>query len=536
MSTLFAWRGHPNWRIAQPHFDPQAFLSLWAAWRADASRPAQLHVLAHLHDLAQLHDLADLHAPAHGDDLAQALTAPQNAPLKLPATLSPEQQDLAQQLTAQCWGLLPGIHRLRFEQGQVCLTLCVGHAPEFAELLRHHPTGPCTPPQELPPASQRHVTVIGSGIAGAGTARALAVRGWQVTVLDAGDAPAAGASGLPVGVVAPHTSLDDSIISRLSRAGIRAMRHAMQDLLQEGMDWSHSGVQEHRLPGKTRQGGVPPSWLHEDADAARAWTCDATHVDPSSPPNALWHASGAWLKPARLVHALLQHPNIRWQGHARVDALRHIDTTGEWQALQGDVVLAQSSRVVIATGPGSAALVASATRDGAAPPIRPLRGQVSWGLHADTPDAPMPPTPVNGHGSFVHHVPTNEGPAWFAGATYDRLHDQPDVLNADHAENLSRLAALLPDTAQALAPAFASTVRGWAGVRCSVSDRFPMMGPVAHAPEGLWINAAMGSRGLTLGLLCGEILAAQWHGEPLPVEARLAKALDATRFAPKLSP
>lgn len=526
MSPLFAWRGHPIWRITQPQFEPQAFVRLWAAWHADAERPALLHVLAH------------------------ARTAPHSASQLLAQTASAEQPDqdqhLTQQLAAQCWGLLPGIHRLRFEQGQVCLTLCVGDAPEYAALLQAHPTGPCVPPQALPPATQRHVTVIGAGIAGAGTARALAMRGWHVTVLDAGAAPAAGASGLPVGVVAPHTSLDDSIISRLSRAGIRAMRQAMHDVLQEGVDWSPSGVQEHRLPGKTRQGGVPPSWLHEDADAARAWTCDATHRNPALPPNTLWHASGAWLKPARLVQALLQHPNIRWQGRARVDALRFVnargvnesnmDACGEWQALQGDVVLAQSSRVVIACGPGSADLVASATRDGAHPLIRPLRGQVSWGLHSDAPDAPMPPTPVNGHGSFVHHVPTDDGPAWFAGATYDRLNDQPDVLAADHADNLTRLAALLPDTARALAPSFTSTVRGWAGVRCSVSDRFPMLGPVPQAPAGLWMNTAMGSRGLTLGLLCGEILAAQWHGEPLPVEARLAKALDATRFAAKLNP
>ena len=517
MSPLSAWRGHSIWRIAQPHFDPQAFLSLWASWRADAARPVHLHVVA------------------------QATTPPNSDALKPTAATPAPQQELARQLAAQCWGLLPGVHRLRFEQGHVCLTLCVGHAPEYAELLHDHPTGPCAPAWPLPPPNQRQVTVIGAGIAGAGTARALAERGWHVRVLDAGAAPAAGASGLPVGVVAPHTSLDDSVISRLSRAGIRAMRCAMQDWLQEGLDWSPSGVLEHRLPGKTRQGGVPPSWLNEEADAARAWTCEASQMASPHTGNtptthhALWHASGAWIKPARLVQALLAHPNIHWQGHARVSALRCLDT-GVWQALQGDTVLAQSPRLVIATGPGTPGLIASATRDGSSPPIRPLRGQVSWGLHADAPDAPMPPTPVNGHGSFVHHVPTDEGPAWFAGATYDRLHDQPDVLEADHAENLARLAALLPETAHALTPQFAQTVRGWAGVRCSVSDRFPMVGPVPHAPEGLWMNAAMGSRGLTLGLLCGDILAARWHGEPLPVEARLAKALDATRFAFKLTP
>ena len=141
-----------------------------------------------------------------------------------------------------------------------------------------------------------------------------------------------------------------------------------------------------------------------------------------------------------------------------------------------------------------------------------------------------PATPVNGNGSFVHHVPTELGPAWFAGSSFDRVNDQPVVLPADHAENFARLQALLPDTAQTLAPVFASGVQGWAGVRCSVPDRLPVLGPVAHASEGLWVNAAMGSRGLTLALLCGELLAARWHGEPLPMEAQLAQALDANRF------
>jgi tRNA 5-methylaminomethyl-2-thiouridine biosynthesis bifunctional protein len=35
----------------------------------------------------------------------------------------------------------------------------------------------------------------------------------------------------------------------------------------------------------------------------------------------------------------------------------------------------------------------------------------------------------------------------------------------------------------------------------------------------------MGARGLSLALLCAELLAAQWHGEPWPVEKKLAHAL-----------
>ena len=525
----YAWRGHSIWCITQDTLDLPAFLSAWAQWLADPERPALLHVLA------------------------IAATAPSPKNLQDATNAQPEHAALIGELTEQCWGLLPGMHRLRLSGGRVLLTLCVGSPDDYAQVLARHPTGPCTASTALPPVGERTVTVLGSGIAGAGTARALAERGWQVTVLDAGSAPAAGASGLPVGLVAPHTSPDDSLISRLSRAGVRTMQHAMRTLLQAGTDWAPTGVQERRLPGKTRKGGAPQSWSLALADAGQAWTCAAS---PPAPPNALWHAKGAWLRPARLVHALLQHPNIRWQGQANADALRAVDTAQgtAWQVLQDDQVLAQSARVVVACGPGSAALLASATRDASTLPIRPLRGQISWGLMAEVtapvptadtstsasqaqPQQPSfeladmwPATPVNGNGSFVHSVPTDQGPAWFVGSSFDRINEQPVVLHADHADNLARLQALLPDTAQALAPLFANGVRGWAGVRCSVPDRLPVVGPVAHAAEGVWVNAAMGSRGLTLALLCGELLAARWHGEPLPMEAQLAQALDANRF------
>jgi len=556
------WHGYSSQCHTQASFDELAFLALWHNWASDAARTTHLHVVAHTAQPVQ----------------AEALLAA--------AAGHSELLPLAQQLAAQCWGLLPGIHRLRFalndnaphntphhtppaqdtperseswhnSNARLLLTLCVGpHAdwPEFADVLRAHASGPCAVPTDIAALHERTVTVIGAGIAGAGTARALAERGWQVTVLDAGAEPAAGASGLPVGVVAPHTSHDDSGVSRLSRAGLRLMEQTMRGLLTEGVDWGCTGVRERRLPGKTRRGGVPLSWLGTDANTANDWTRKAP---PPAPDDAYWHPRGAWLRPAQLVRALLDHPNIRWQGNAKVDALKCVTretqthhatqnahrqntSASKWQVLQNGKVLAESSRVVLAAGPGSAALIATATTDGGAPRINPLRGQVSWGLMADVPAGSfMPTTPVNGNGSFVHNITSPEGPAWYTGATYDRINDDARLLDGDHAENLERLKALESETANALGPLFATVgtsaprVHGWAGVRCGVHDRLPMTGRVPNAPEGLYMNTAMGSRGLTLGLLCGELLAAQWHGEPLPVEARLAKFLDATRFKPK---
>jgi tRNA 5-methylaminomethyl-2-thiouridine biosynthesis bifunctional protein len=301
------------------------------------------------------------------------------------------------------------------------------------------------------------------------------------------------------------------------------MHHTLQSLLTVGVDWSPTGVQERRLPGKTRKGGAPQHWSTEYKTAGDAWTRAAT---PPAPTNALWHEKGAWLRPAKLVEALLDHPNITWQGGASVSALAHAQ--GQWQALHNDRVLAQAARVVIACGPASGGLIQQVTQQ--TWPINPLRGQVSWGLMQDIADVPLPEAPVNGNGSFVHHVPTTEGPAWFAGSTFDRVNATTEIFTNDHQENFQRLHALLPETAEGLQSVFEHSVRGWAGVRCSVPDRLPVVGPVDQAPSGLWVNTAMGSRGLTLAVLCGELLAARWHDEPLPVEPQLAQALNAQRY------
>jgi tRNA 5-methylaminomethyl-2-thiouridine biosynthesis bifunctional protein len=69
-------------------------------------------------------------------------------------------------------------------------------------------------------------------------------------------------------------------------------------------------------------------------------------------------------------------------------------------------------------------------------------------------------------------------------------------------------------------------------VRCATPTRLPALGPLpADQAPGLWVCTGMGSRGLTFAALCGELLAARLHGEPLPVEQRLADALLPQRAA-----
>jgi len=242
-----------------------------------------------------------------------------------------------------------------------------------------------------------------------------------------------------------------------------------------------------------------------------------------------------WVKPAQLVQALLQARTTPDAGsiHLHLNtSVARLERQGDtWQALDaaGHLIpyVGQADMVVVAAGYASHDLLGEL-------PLQALRGQLSWGLQspADT----LPPFPVNGYGSLIAHIPTPEGPAWYAGATYERdcADPEPDADTRAHnqAANLDHLRDLLPEAARQLRAQFDAGVHSWSQIRCAAPDRLPLVGPIGPVP-GLWACTAMGSRGISLSLLCAELLAARLMGEPLPLEQRLARALGTERLTTK---
>jgi tRNA 5-methylaminomethyl-2-thiouridine biosynthesis bifunctional protein len=510
-----AWRDRAQWRILETGFGLGLnFLAAWRAWKDDPRRPRILHFVS-----------VEAH-PVAAEDIVRGASAYE------------ELMPLARELASQWFNLAPGAHRLSFEQGRVLLTL---HVRDAREMLRGEPFtadsvfldgfDPQRNPEMwdgdvlkavarhcrrgttlatwtvagevrrtlaecgfdvrkvegLPP--KRHSTqavfdphwepkhlhasaevvpgdavVIGSGLAGAAAAASLARRGWHVTVVDAGESPAAGASGLPVGLLAPHPSPDDNLLSRLSRAGVRITLGQARELLREGEDWRATGVL--RISDETRQ-------RYEHA---------------------------AWIKPAALVQAWLAQPGIEWRGRTRIASLDNLD----------------AACIVVAAGIASQSLLGDRVT------LHAVRGQIAWGWQDDR--LHLPDSPVNGNGHFIPSVTMENGAiAWFCGSTYGRGDADGAVRAEDTAANLERLRSLLPEVAAQLE---GRPVQAWAGVRCTSRDRRPLVGEIE---PGLWVSTAMGSRGLTFSALAGELLAAQLHQEPLPIDARLAKALSPRR-------
>jgi tRNA 5-methylaminomethyl-2-thiouridine biosynthesis bifunctional protein len=219
---------------------------------------------------------------------------------------------------------------------------------------------------------------------------------------------------------------------------------------------------------------------------------------------------------------------------------------GVWRVLDAQgLVLCSAERVVFSNACGARALLQTCAQQQPElakilqrlPATQGIRGLLSWADHTGSRNAALPEYPefpafpVNGAGSLISHVPLDAGTAWFAGSSYQPAH-QPERSDTDnHAHNLGHLQQLAPDLAAALTRVFAiETLQSWKGIRCVSADRMPLVGPLDGGPTpSLWLCAALGSRGLSFSVLCAELLAARMGAEPLPVEANLAKVLDALR-------
>lgn len=105
------WQGHSQFTICETGFGlGNNFLTTWLRWRQDPKRSQRLHFVSF-----------EGH-PLRRDDLAAQLHRSHS-----------DLQPLAQQLLQRWPALLPGVHRLEFDSGQVSLTLVFGAIEQTAE-------------------------------------------------------------------------------------------------------------------------------------------------------------------------------------------------------------------------------------------------------------------------------------------------------------------------------------------------------------------------------------------------------------------
>ncbi|MGF6264197.1 tRNA 5-methylaminomethyl-2-thiouridine biosynthesis bifunctional protein [Paraburkholderia youngii] len=399
-----------------------------------------------------------------------------------------------------------------------------------------------------PPApfghDERHAVVIGAGLAGCAVIERLAARGWRVTSLERHGSVAQDASGNPAGVFHPMISRDDSVASRVTRAGFLYSLNRWTALENAG----------HRLA----RGDRGLLQIAADDDESRAigaaiatFRYPSDYVTPVSAADAAQLAGmplarggwffprGGWIDPASLCAAQLASAGGLLERRFGVDVARLERCGNQWTVFDIAGKVVARAPVVIVAGAHEAARIAGLRHA----PTRSIRGQLSL-LPAGT-VAPLA-LPVIGEG---YAVPLANG-VTLTGATYE-LDDHDTSLRADgHRENLERVAQMLPSFASALDDASLTSLSGRVAFRCVTSDRMPMIGQLADEAaaardaarlrgawpldlprvDGLYGAFAYGSRGLVWAALGAELIASQIEGEPWPLERDLAEDIDPARF------
>ena len=345
------------------------------------------------------------------------------------------------------------------------------------------------------PASPPRVAIVGAGIAGAATARALTALGADVVVIEE-DRPGAGGSGFPAGLVTPRLDAGDLELAALYAQALERAAHlyeaAPDAVIARGV---LQLPQAPRDVARFDKIAAQPLWPEGamqvvGADAASTWLGDTVDT------GGLMMGDARVVRPLAALEAWLA-------GVERITATVDRLERGQvgWRLLnrEGGVVV-EADQVVLAAGWGSAALLPA---DG--PSLTPVRGQADW---------------VDGVGAGAtawggYAAPTGDGLLF--GATHDRGPTGTEVRAKDSARNRETLRFRAPGLANSIDEAPATHAR--AAVRATTADRLPIAG---RLDDGLWMLGGLGSRGLCQAPLLGEHVAALAMGAPSPLPRRLA--------------
>jgi tRNA 5-methylaminomethyl-2-thiouridine biosynthesis bifunctional protein len=350
-----------------------------------------------------------------------------------------------------------------------------------------------------------HALVVGAGLAGASSARALAERGWRVTVVDSCGIAAA-ASGNRAGVVYTTPSGVATPQNRFYQSSyLHALKWFDRHQLQHLEIGAFDGVVQHLCNPRQRRR------IEHALDSGHWPAQELARLDD----DRVLLVRAGFLQPPAWCRLLLQHPAIEF----RPGRLLHVHGGPSPRLEFDDPSIGPADATVLCTALPAAGMDAL--------PLRRIRGQVSE-VHA----TPVSRTWTRAECHEGYLTPVIDG-LHCVGASFDLHHDDPAPRAADDAANLDQLRNFLPERWRELGGSAAGVASRRVGFRIQARDYLPLVGSapgMRNAASELWLNLGHGSRGITGTPLCADLLADAWSGLPGPADRAIERALDPARF------
>ncbi|MCO4837349.1 MAG: FAD-dependent 5-carboxymethylaminomethyl-2-thiouridine(34) oxidoreductase MnmC [Oceanospirillaceae bacterium] len=497
------------------------------------------------------------HHPHHLDYVAVCEQPLRLADAKVLHQSLPQLNALSAKLQEQYPEPIKGFHQLDF--GKVKLTLVYAELTQALAQIRGDfdvhlgPTeavfcaGATSHKTYVPPWHRPHsslaykskVAIIGAGICGTATALGLSERGFEVTLIEKGEALASGASGNRQGMLYAKLPDNATIAGQFHQQGLQHTMAALKRHLGNE-HWQACGLMQVATDEKqaTQMQAVlkreyPSSWLQ--------WLNQRQAQQLAKQPvsaGGLYFPKSGWVSPKPWCEALYKKSGADLWLNTTVLSMQQTKQQG-WRlslsgAYEGEY---EFDAVVIANANGAKNLLAQQNLA-----LKAIRGQVTY---VETQQSPA--LVVCGQG---YVTPGQQG-ILSVGASYNLHTFEPQLSDEDHVGNLERLRQVLPNKK---ALDVNDVMGGWVGFRAVTPDYLPMVGQLADEAAvikafaklrqdanykfvqdmpylpGLYINAGHGSKGFVSAPLSAQILASQMANQSLPVAQCVAWGLDPNRF------
>ncbi|MDR2212310.1 MAG: FAD-dependent 5-carboxymethylaminomethyl-2-thiouridine(34) oxidoreductase MnmC [Pseudomonadales bacterium] len=365
------------------------------------------------------------------------------------------------------------------------------------------------------PRPRGSVAIVGGGLAGCGTAFALAQSGWQVTLFEREAALASAASGNPQGILHFRPVKRQAPDSHFNLyAYLHATRYYRGLAQALGLNWQGCGhlqvattaTLQRRFAAILEEAVYPSALLrYLDVDAASI----QAGVPLQHP--ALFFPDSGWLSPPELCARYVSQSNISVN---LLSDVKSFQNHGDHWLLQGNTGAQLSTEafdLVILANSSEAALFPALAHL----PFICNRGQVDVYEAAATVRSVVCGQSYLVPGTQVQSI----GGSYYLGGDGIEANAERQAWHLDQLRDCSAELGAAFSARQPLSQRRAS--------RCITPDRLPLVGQLQN---GLYLNLAHGSHGLTRTPLCAAWLCSQINATPPPCLPLLGELLNPGRY------